>query len=350
MKNKITRIDWESLNPQDWKKQRDEVSGIGMPHCRIGASDIATLTGNNKWKSKRRLFLSLVGLYDRLQINNDLLLGHEMESHTAYLFENYNLDEEIYLNNRYYRTPERELQEARFFLINEEFPNMFVSLDYIPKGECYSPFTGELYGELTPIECKYIKDFVYETWDSPIPPNYYDQLQAQLAVSGEDVGVFAPRIRGGAFHPVEVERNDEYIQYIKEVTGEFSVLVTRGKILSEQIKMSKDAMEIHDLSNELEDLTPIDPIEDSEDLAKELMTSGDDYLEIEPEGKEERLIKEYQMVTEDEKNLKGRKHAIKAELTGLADGYAGLESENFRVIIRGHNHPTKGAYFRIYNK
>lgn len=348
--SKITKIQWKSSNPQDWKAQRDEVSGIGLPHCRIGASDIATLTGNNAWKSKRRLFLSLVGLYDKTYISNDLLLGHEMEPHVAHLFEHYNTDEETFLNNRYYRTPERKLKEADFFLINEEFPNMFVSLDYIPDGDCFSPWTGELYGELTPIECKYIRDFVYKTWDSPIPPNYYDQLQAQLAVTGESIGVFAPRIRDGEFYPVEVERNDEYIEYLKEVTGEFGIIVTKGKILAEQIKASTDALEIHDLNNELEDLTPIDPIEDSEDLAKELMESGDDYLAIEPDGKEDNLIREYQMATQDEKDLKGRKHAIKAELTNIASGYAGIESDNFRVIIRGNNHPTKGAYFRIYNK
>lgn len=350
MSNTVQIIPWDSQSREDWKLQRTALAGKDGSECRIGASDIATLTGHNAWKSKRRLFLALVGIYEKEYYDKRTIMGHRYEPMIADLMGYWDEDEEVFIDNLYFKRRQRKFKQAEFFVLNSKFPAMSCSLDYIPDGEVYSPWTGNLYEPLTPLEIKYIQEFVYKTWDEACPQHYMDQLQAQMALTETEVAIFAPYTNTDDLYPVEVERNNEYIQYLDHVTREFAIQVTKGKIIKAKLDVATDGLEIHDLNNELEDLTPIDPIEDSEDLAKELMTSGDDYLEIEPEGKEERLIKEYQMVTEDEKDLKGRKHAIKAELTGLADGYAGLESENFRVIIRGHNHPTKGAYFRIYNK
>lgn len=341
-------VEWnKNLTYKDWKEERKKISGIGEAYCRVGASDIATLTGSNRWKSKRRLFLSMIGYHDREFRNNSTLTGQEMEPKIAERFERYNLDEEVYFDNRQFNTPERLLKKAEFFVLNDEYPNLSASLDFIPANEeCFSPFTGEIYAPYTPFEAKYIQDFVYREWDGVIPMHYYEQMQVQLALTETDLGVFMPLLHSGDFHPVEVERSDSMIEYLDYLSREFAIEVTKGKILKEKIDASETPEERHELELELETLVPIDTLPDEVALSNELMTSGNEVKIVADGSEEEEWIEEYVQANEKIKELEGVKAQSRSKLIHSADGYSGIETNLYKAIIRGDN-AGKKSYFRI---
>lgn len=343
-------IEWQpDLDYFGWREYRKKISGVGESWCRVGASDISSLTGSNKWTSKRRLYLSMIGYLDRDFRNKSTLLGHDMEPIVAKAFERYNVDEEVYFDNRQYNTPERYLKKAEFFVLNDKYPHFSASLDYIPDGESFSPFTGELYHPYTPHECKVIQDFVYKEWDGAVPQHYLEQLHVQMANTDTDVAVFMPFISTGDFYPVEVYRDQSLIDYLHSEAVDFAKLCTKGKILKLQIEESNCEREQHDLRLELESLVPLDDIPDEVDLANELMQSGKEFLKVHSDSEEVSKMVDYLEANSEIGKLESLKNKLRAELTQMADGYAGIESEDYKATIRGNN-AVKKSYFRILEK
>lgn len=344
-------IKWKkNLTHKQWLEERNKVAGIGQDYCRVGASDISVVSGTNKWKSKRRLFLALVGYHNKSFRNKMTLAGQEMEPRIADLMEKYNVDEEIFFDNRETNTKERRLKKAEFFVVNSKYPHMSASLDFIPYDEnCSSPWTGEIYPPYTPFECKNVQEFVYKEWKGSIPLHYYEQVQVQMAMTDTNIAVFMPFLSSYDFYPVEVERNQQMIEHLDHLTGEFAIEVTKGKILKAKLDMSSDPQEIHDLELELESIVPVDVLPDEVELANELMQSGNEVKRVADFSEDESLMSEYIDANETIKVLEGRKNQLKAELIYLAEGYSAIESTLHKAIIRGHN-ADKKAYFRVSSK
>jgi len=345
------KIEWkENLSYEDWLKERNKINGIGESHCRVGASSISVLTGSNKWKSKRRLFLELAGLYSKGFANHRTIQGQQFEASVAELFEYYNTDDEVYFNNFTTKQKERFLNKAEFFGINDEYPNFSASLDYVPFYDCSSPFTGEIYAPNTPIEIKYIDEFVYKSWDDVIPMHYMEQVQVQMAVTGTELAVFVPMTNDGVLHPVEIERNQSLIDYLSYEAGVFAKEVTKAKILKAKIDLTEDKVEKHDLEVELEELIPFDDVEDIVDLMNETKEEGEEFKEVPTGSEEDGWMEEYQECTEKEKDLKSRKTELRSRLMASSEGFAGVESPDYKCTARGNNHESKGSYFRVNSK
>lgn len=343
-------IHWrEGISHEEWLEERLRVSGVGTAEMRIGASDISTLTGSNKWKSKRRLYLEKVGYHKKDFRNKMTLLGNEMEPVIAQLMERYNTDEEIFLDNRQYNTPQGYLKKAEFFAVNSKYPNLVASIDYIPNGEFFSPWTGEQYPEYTPFELKNIQQFVYQSWGESIPLHYYEQVQVQMAMVDAEIAVFAPFISNGDFMPVEVRRDESLIQYLSHVATEFAIDVTKGKILKEKIDASEDEREIHDLRAELEGIVPFDDLKDEYLLSNELKVEGEDFLEVTMGSKEEEAMEAYFNANESIKEAEEIKNKQRAIITYMADGYKGIDTPYYKATVRGDNGDKK-AYFRVTKK
>jgi len=155
----ISKIEWTGSTHEEWLAQRKATEGIGnLDITRIGASDVSVITGSNKWKCKRRLFYHLIGMYSQEWRSNKSVSGHLLEPIVATSWESWTSNEDDFLFNLERGVKIRKTKKADFFLLNDKYENLFASIDRLHDGEVFSPFTGELYDEMTPIELKTTED------------------------------------------------------------------------------------------------------------------------------------------------------------------------------------------------
>lgn len=349
----IQIIKWDDFpTKQDWLNARRKVQGIGEVYTRLSSSDISVLTGSNPYKSKRRLFLSMTGLYNKDFISRIAVQGQVMEAKVQEYIESYNPEnEDDTLNNLQNGTKLRALKQADFFLLNDKYPHLSTSIDFIPDGEIHSPFTGELYTPLTSFECKYINPMVYKEWDGEISQAYLEQCTLQAGLTETPLTVFNVLRWDFNFSMAEIPFDKDLFDYLVEVSGEFCRDVTYVKLLIEKRKLSEDPSEIEQLSYEIESLVPIDSHEDTLDVLNETHIGSIDSLiyQVENDSEENQLMKRYVEIQEQEKQLTYEKNETKSKLILASNEFEGIESGQFKAIIRGDN-SAKSRYFRILTK
>lgn len=356
MKNKPIKVMWpKKINLEQWESLRKEMEGIGNPDVvRIGASDIGTILEPSKWKCPRRLAIHLVGQYSYFEITDATLDGVLQEPLIASMWESWDEDYSKFRFQAQNRIKVRSVKKAQFFLLNNKYPNLFVSLDFIPKdSKQYSPFTGEKLHPLTPHEVKLTGQDYYRHWSYkgyPITAAYYAQLQSQLLVSGATSGIFLVKIREtGKFIATEIPRDDEFIEYMIAKVSEFVEVVKKAKqayyeylaaINPEEKELLRQIYELL--------LPPYGGTEDDVALADELweppidpdasLLLADDQLEY--------LMKEYVDYGFVEKTVKEEKNKIRAQLKQAASGFEGIRGQDYKAIIRGQR-SDRGSYFKV---
>ena len=311
----ITKIQWDNSGHAGWLSQRKEMEGFGsVDVVRIGASDVSTITGTNKWKCKRRLFYHLIGLHSNEWRTAKSVGGHLLESVIASNWESWVPDEEQFLMNLESGIKERTTMKADFFLINEKYPNLFVSIDRLHKGSTFSPFTGQYYGELTPIELKSTESHYYKEWPNGITAGYYDQVQTQMMVSGSDVAVFCVLVNGFYFHAKEVEFDKERAEFIDHSVREFSTLCVAGKQIMELIGDAKSNQEKEEYMAMLHEIEPEAlELEDEQSLTREMNPVSAGQLKGTQEDFE--YMVEYKKASDEIKALEEVKQLAKNKLT-----------------------------------
>src|SRR5690606_20138252 len=157
----IKTIAWkENLTHKQWLKERLKIQGVGEPYTRVSASDISVITGANPWKSKRRLFLSMAGLYHKDIITPRTAQGTVMEPVIGQYYESWNpSDKEESLYNVTHGIKLRKIKKAEFFLRNSKYEHLRASLYFLHVGVQYIPFSGAKFRKLRPTEAKYLDDF-----------------------------------------------------------------------------------------------------------------------------------------------------------------------------------------------
>src|SRR5690606_11177586 len=327
--------------------------GVGEPYTRVSASDISVITGSNPWKSKRRLFLQMAGLYHKDVITPLMAQGSLMEPVVGQYYESWNpsdIDESLY--NVTHGIKLRNVEKAKFFLLNSKYEHLSASLDFIHTGEQYSPISGVKFGKLSPVEAKYLSDFSWKSMATEgISQAYLEQMQIQLGLAEESLGIFAPLVSDGSFNPREVYFDKDLFEYLVEVAGSFARDVTKVKLLVAQKELSNDVSEQTDLEYLIEDIIPIDTHRDSLEVINETHEGSIDelYLQIESGNELDALMSRYIEIQEEEKSLSNEKSKVRSQLTLASNGYSGIESPNFKAIIRGDNSDKK-RYFRILRK
>ena len=84
----IHKLAWSK--DKSWIAQRREMEGFGsVETVRIGASDVSTITGTNKWKCKRRLFYHLIGMHSNEWRTAKSVGGHLLENVIAANWESW---------------------------------------------------------------------------------------------------------------------------------------------------------------------------------------------------------------------------------------------------------------------
>lgn len=347
-------INWpENQSREEWLEARRKIQGVGETYTRVSASDIGTITGSSKYKSKRRLFLSMAGLYHKDFITSTLVQGNIAESMVASFAEGFSTESfEDTLRNVSNGVRLQPLKQAKFFLLNDNYPHLSASLDYVPDHDVFSPWTGEKYHPLTSFEMKYINPQAYMQWKTPTTQAYFEQLQIQMGMGETKVSVFNVLRWDGNFNSFEVEFDKDVFEHLSHEAGLFATDVTRAKLLTLQIEQTDDELQKADLYAEIESLVPYDNVDDVVDLTNELhrpSASEKEFKEVENDSEEYLLMSKFCDLKAQESFVAGELNETKARLLNLCNGYDGFIHEDFKGTIRGLN-STKKPYFKVDDK
>lgn len=171
---------------KDWKQARFQG---------IGASEIAVVLGDapDAWGSPVSLYAEKVGLYERdLEDNEAVWWGRRLESEIIAAYAE--------------RTGRRSEREG-VLLRSKEHPWALCTLD----GRTWHPSAP---ANRWPLEVKNVSSFKAEEWVDGPPSYYYDQLQHQLLVTGEQKATIAALLGGQRMIWCDVPRDETAIRRI----------------------------------------------------------------------------------------------------------------------------------------
>ncbi len=171
---------------KDWKDAR--LQGIG-------ASEIAVVLGDapDVWGSPLSLYAQKVGLYERdLEDNEAVWWGRRLEGEII---------------SAYAERTGRKSEKEGVLLRSKEHPWALCTLD----GRTWHPSST---ANRWPLEVKNVSSFKAEEWLDGPPPYYYDQLQHQLLVTGEQKATIAALLGGQRMIWCDVPRDETAIRRI----------------------------------------------------------------------------------------------------------------------------------------
>ncbi len=285
-----------------------KVSTVGMPKSEwlkfrengIGASEIATIMGLNRYKSAHQLFYEKVEGATEQEDSIAMFMGRYNEDSIADLWQYWETDQLTMMQNYAEKKVIRKCRKINAYLINPEFPHLFASLDRVINKNGTDKEQA--------LELKTISAFSSDQWISGIPPQYIVQLQQQLLVADLEEGELCILKDGRYMEVYSFRRNEEIINSIIEQSTKFwnNVLEARKLNLQgcpfEHLEPEIDHIEAYaDFLNEKFTATPqkAEPID-------EMYIAGMQYLEC----------------NEDEKAIK----LEKTRLTNIIKAYMGNAS------------------------
>lgn len=174
----------EIENELEWLKYR----GTG-----VGASEVATLFGFNPYKSKLEFHHEKVGFRPiNFKPNLRMLYGHETEQLNSNLVEAWNGDKDSHATNikKGLKFKYCKKLPEKAFIVNEKYPNLFVSPDREVFPTAVSDNTGAL-------ECKDTSSMVINAYYDKIVPSHVIQLHCQMMVWERSFGYLSYIIDAG---------------------------------------------------------------------------------------------------------------------------------------------------------
>ena len=165
----------------------------------VGASEVATLLHLNPYKTIYQLWEEKIAEAPLEQVQNEAThFGNKLEETVA---------------QEYAERSGRKILRDNKIRIHPECEFLTCNLDRV-----ILPLNGEGRGVL---ECKTASGHAEKSWDMEIPPMYYTQVQAQLAVTGWKWGVLALLVDGRNFKTFDIERDDKFIASLVAIVNSF---------------------------------------------------------------------------------------------------------------------------------
>jgi putative phage-type endonuclease len=212
---------------EDWVNYRS--SGIG-------ASEVGTVLGLNPWKSSVELFYQKIGqLPSKIDENVAMFMGTRLEPVVANLWEHYDNDERVFIENYNEGRKTRLGGEVTGYILNEKYPHLFLSPDrLILKKKGRLVYNGKLsMKNITGVlEIKTISGFASKQWEGGIPPSYVCQITTYMLGLGLEYGEIAFLEDGRKLTVIQVKYSESLGAQIIEKTTEFweRVLAARADI------------------------------------------------------------------------------------------------------------------------
>jgi len=167
---------------------------------KIGASDAATIMGDNPWKTPYKLWKEKVGLDPSPFISDAMMHGAKTEPKARQIFEDM-----------------MELEFPPACVQSTEYEWAIASLDGLSSS-----------GEIVEIKCPFSKDRFFEMiLNNKVPKEYYGQLQHQMMVTGLSFVHFFAYFGGETFYQ-KVDRDENYIKNLIEAEQFFYECMQNG--------------------------------------------------------------------------------------------------------------------------
>ena len=169
----------------------------------IGGSDIGTILGLNPWKSAYTLWAEKSGRIEAEDISDKEAVwwGTNMEELVA---------------KRFCMKTGKKVKKTTYEFSCKEYPFLVAHVDRLGVGEKFV------------LECKTTSARNRTNYsEGEIPPYHYAQVQFYLMLTGYKVGYLATK-RDSDFYVTKIDRNDEFIEEIKESAISFWQMVQDG--------------------------------------------------------------------------------------------------------------------------
>ena len=166
----------------------------------IGGSDIGTILGLNPWKSAYTLWAEKSGRIEAEDISDKEAVwwGTNMEELVA---------------KRFCMKTGKKVKKTTYEFSCKEYPFLVAHVDRLGVGEKFV------------LECKTTSARNRTNYnEGEIPPCHYAQVQFYLMLTGYDVGYLATK-RDSDFYVTKIDRNDEFIEEMKESAINFWQMV-----------------------------------------------------------------------------------------------------------------------------
>lgn len=259
------------------------VNTLDMPHEEwlewrrkgISGSDIGAICGVNDWKSSVEVYLEKTGEALEAEDNEAMHWGRIHEGSIA---------------QEYVRLTGHRVQRCNAILQHPENEWALANIDRF----IFDKERGK--GVL---ECKSASEYVKKNWDDGcVPESYQLQLQWYLYVTGLSWGAFAVLIGGNKFRYFEIERDEELIEFVLQICGNF----WRNHVQAEVPPL-------------------MDGSSAAEKLLKKLYPDADPESETELPDEADQLITEWKQASEELKAAEVRKKKAENQLKALLGEY-----------------------------
>lgn len=161
----------------------------------IGASEVGTIMGLNEFGVAAKVFYSKVGKIFSPFHNKYTIFGKEAEPIIGRKFwQYYDGTRDGYVKNYSEGNIIRKCRSSNCFFVNEKYPNIAVSPDFIVNKNQYSYFLNQTVKYPYPLEIKSMSKYVVDKYENGIPPQYIAQVMTQMMVMDVDYAEFAALI------------------------------------------------------------------------------------------------------------------------------------------------------------
>ena len=275
-----------------------------------GASEVATIMNLNPYECPLQLFHRKLNLLPRAKKNIRMELGNMSENLIGELYEYYDKDEAVFLDNLDKKRKVRKVEPSGGICINSDYKGLFVSLDR----KCFED------GKWIDLEFKNKTYQSYKQYENAMNPAEIVQLSTQLIVSRFPIARIIYLIDNVRLEVFELKLEDALRLENKIIRAYkyFNDRVDKGRILLNRIYEAKNQFNqklVEKLHQELYALEP--PSDNSEAYLSYLTELAKTRRESHPlKGNPELLsrAKELQKIQDKRKKLEAQEVAIKSEL------------------------------------
>lgn len=213
-------------------KDHDYDNWVNYRSSGIGASEVGTILGLNPWKSSIELFYQKLGqIPQKTEENMAMFMGNRLENFVGDMWTYYEGSQESIIKNYNEKNRKRYIQEIPGYIVNDKYPQLFLSPDRIIIEEGKPAFDGVLIPEnmLGVLEIKTISGFASKQWDNGLPPSYIAQLTTYLIGLELNYGELAFLEDGRNIKVYQIEKLDFMVEKILSATNEFWDRVTAAR-------------------------------------------------------------------------------------------------------------------------
>ncbi len=173
----------------------DHVEWLRLRKTGIGGSDAGAICGVNPYSSAMKVFQDKTGESLEEEENEAIRIGHDLEDYVA---------------QRFMEATGLKVRKSNYMYRSTEHPFMLADVDRL------------IVGEDAGLECKTASAYNTSKWaDGNIPLHYIMQCYHYMAVTGKRTWYIAAVILGQEFIYRKLEWDDELINRLIEIEGDF---------------------------------------------------------------------------------------------------------------------------------